>query len=160
VFYGRKAGVHKAPDRGKTLADRAFADRVVLKIVLLDQMLVADLSPHNPGALTFFRRVEQTPGYKDLLARTQYSSKVSMWERMVDADDCSVARGVGLAIAHSHLRGLSVQTVRSSGRAPQEKGDNLVLFGRAGAAIAGLSVKQASYFDARTGIESFPVQYP
>jgi len=160
IFYGRKAGLPKTMAVGQTIAGAALADKVVVKIVLMGQMLVADLSSHNPGAVHFFRKIEQSPGYLDLLARTQYSSKVSLWDRMVDGDDCSVARGVGLAVANSHLQGLSVQTVRKSGRAADERGDNLVLFGQEGHAVPGLYVDEASYFDSAAGIETFPVAFP
>jgi hypothetical protein len=160
VFYGRRTGVHKSLGAGETLAEAALADRVVVKIVLMGPMLVADLSPHNPGTANFLQKVERTPGYLDILARTQYSSNVTLLSRMVDGDDCSVARGIGLAIANSHLRGLSVQTVRKSGRSPDEQGDNLVLFGNTGDAICGLYVDQAIYFDQRSGTETFPVQFP
>ncbi len=159
MFYARRAGVHKAIPAGGTFAGAAMADRAVVKIVLMGPMLVADLSPHNPGTAKFFQQLERAPGLMNLLARTQYSSQVSLLGRMMDGDDCSVARGIGLAIAHSHLRGLSVQTVRKSGRSPEERGDNLVLFGNAGAPIAGLYVDEASYFD-RGGMETFPVQFP
>jgi hypothetical protein len=160
VSAGRRAGVHKKLGAGQTLAEAALADKVVVKIVLMGQMLVADLSPHNPGTAGFFQKVEQTPGYLDVLARTQYSSNVTLWSRMVDGDDCSVARGIGLAIANSNLSGLSVQTVRKSGRSPDEQGDNLVLFGHTGTAIGGLYVDQASYFDQGGGTVTFPVQFP
>jgi hypothetical protein len=159
VFYARRAGVHKSLPAGGTVAGAALSDKVVVKIVLMGQMLVANLSPHNPGTANFLRRVEQTPGYLDLLARTQYSSNSNLWNRMVDGDDCSVARGIGLAIANSHLRGLVVETVRKSGRSPEERGDNLVLFGSMGATISGLYVDEASHFDSGGGIESFPVQF-
>lgn len=77
----------------------------------------------------------------------------------MDSDDCSIARGLALAIANSHLRGLAVQTVRRSGRSADERGDNLVLFGNSQNEIPGLYVDEAFYFDAKSGIEIFPVQF-
>jgi hypothetical protein len=168
MFYWRKASQETAQKAGlpktsvtarQKLADASMADRCVVKIVLMGQMLVADLSPHNPGTASFLRRVEQTPDFIDLLARTQYSSRISLWDRLVDGDDCSIARGLGLAIANSHLRGLAVQTVRRSGRSADERGDNLVLFGNSQNEIPGLYVDEAFYFDAKSGIEIFPVQF-
>ena len=160
IFYARRAGVHRTIPAGGTLAATAIADKAIVKIVLMGQMLVADLSPHNPGTAAFITKIEHTPGYLDLLARTQFSSKVSFWSRMVDSDDCSVARGVGLAIAAAtHLRGLSVQTVRKSGRSADETGDNVVLFGNAGSPIPGLYVDRATYYDSGAP-ENFPVQFP
>ncbi len=161
IYYARRAGVHHAIPAGGTLAGAALSDKAIVKIVLMSQMMVADLSPHNPGTVAFIHKVEQTPGYLDLLARTQYASKVSFWSRMVDSDDCSVARGVGLAVAAAtHLRGMSVQTVRKSGRSPEENGDNLILFGSAGSAVPGLYVDRVSYLDSAAGLENFPVQFP
>jgi hypothetical protein len=42
--------------------------------------------------------------------------------------------------------GLSVETVRHSGRSREERGDNLVLFGQTGQAIPGLYVEESYYF--------------
>jgi len=63
-------------------------------------------------------------------------------------------------MANSYLAGLSIQTVRRSGRPPDEVGDNLVLFGHRGTVIPGLSVTEASYFASSADIEIFPVQFP
>jgi hypothetical protein len=127
----------------------------------LRQALVADLSTHNPGLAVFLKKLSQAPGLMDLLARTQFSSAVSLWQRIVDSDDCSVARGLGLSIAHAHfLDGLCVETVRRSGRSTEERGDNLVLFGNKRHAIPGLYVDEAHYFSANSSLETIPVDFP
>ena len=96
-----------------------------------------------------------------LLANTQYAGTVSFWERLVDSDDCSVARGIGLALSSlGYINGIIVQTVRRLGRSLDEKGDNVVLFGRAGHSIPGLYVDQVFYFDAPGTLERFPVSFP
>lgn len=124
----------------------ALAGRCVLKIRVLGAILVADLSPHNPAGERFLREL----------------SKSAMWEKMNDPHDCSVARGIGLAIAHSgYLRGLSVQTVRESERSSEERGDNLVLYGAPGKAIPGVTVEEAWYFSGKTNdFEIYEVAFP
>lgn len=126
------------------LAASDLSGRSVLKIKLMRSLLVAELSPHNPGAHRFLR---------ELGADT--------WDRMIDAEDCSVARGIGLAIAEvGFLRGLSVQTVRESERSNAEHGDNLVLFSAPGRAIPGVYIEEASYFGESYAPEVFPVSFP
>ena len=91
--------------------------------------MVADLSPHNPGS----RRFLDSIGPK-------------AWDEMNNPDDCSVARGIGLAIADSgFLHGLSVQTVRTSERSAGERGDNLVLFSAAGT-VPQIFIDEAYYY--------------
>lgn len=162
MHYARRAGVHKNPKpAGLTFAEAAMLDKCVLKIVLMKQALVADLSPHNPGLSSFLKKLEQAGGLLNLLAGTQYSSAVSAWQRMIDSDDCSVARGIGLAVANTNfLSGLTVETVRRSGRSTEERGDNLVLFGSAGQAVPGLYVEEAYYFNANGSLDTVPVQFP
>jgi hypothetical protein len=124
----------------------SLCGRCVLRIRLMGALLVAELSPHNPQALAFLR---------ELGADT--------WKQMNDPDDCSVARGIGLAVAHSgFLRGLSVQTVRMSDRSAEERGDNLVLFGEQNEPIPGLYIEEATYFNRASPPkqEVFPVIFP
>jgi hypothetical protein len=65
-----------------------------------------------------------------------------------------VARGIGLAIAHSsYLHGLSVETVRESARSAEERGDNLVLYAPA---VHNLDVDQAWYFGKTSRPEIYP----
>jgi hypothetical protein len=122
----------------------ALAGRCVLRCRLMGSIMVADLSPHNPRALRFFR---------ELGAGT--------WEEVNDPVDCSVARGIGLAVANSgFLRGLAVQTVRTSERSDEERGDNLVLFAPQGAPIPGVYIEEVSYFGKTSTPEVFPVAFP
>lgn len=123
----------------------ALAGRCILKIRILGTILVADLSPHNPGGERFLRELGK-----------------GMWDRMNDPNDCSVARGIGLAIAHSgFLRGMSVQTVRESERSDEERGDNLVVFGPSGKTPPGLTVTEAWFFGVKTNdVERYEVGFP
>jgi hypothetical protein len=121
----------------------ALAGRCVLRIRVMGRLLVADLSPHNPRALRFFRELG-----KDI------------WERVNDPKDCSVARGIGLAVAHSGLQGLCVQTVRESDRSDEERGDNLVLFAPSGRPVPALYIEGAYYYGKTADPEIFPVDFP
>lgn len=122
----------------------ALSGRCVLKIRLMGSILVADLSPHTPQARRFLRELG-----------------ANIWDQMVDPKDCSVARGIGLAVAQTgFLRGLSVQTVRASERSVDERGDNLVLFTVPGQPIPGLYIEQASYFGKTYAPDVFPVEFP
>jgi hypothetical protein len=117
--------------------------KCVIRMRLMGPILVGDLSPHNPRARQFLC---------DLGTET--------WDQMVNSEDCSVARGIGLAIAQSTLRGLSVQTVRESERSPGERGDNLVLFTAPGGAISGVYIDEAYYFTSSGSREVFQVAFP
>jgi hypothetical protein len=122
----------------------ALAGRCVLRIRVMGRLFVADLSPHNPGALRFFRELGH-----------------DAWERVNDPKDCSVARGIGLAVAHSgFLQGMCVQTVRESDRSDEERGDNLVLFAPAGLPVAALYIERAYYYGKSAQPEIFPVDFP
>jgi len=162
MHYGWKEDrIRNAIKAGTPLASAALANRCVIKIVLMSRFLMADLSPHNPGTEDFFRRLSSRPGVMGLLAKTQYASKVSFWERLVDGDDCSVARGVGLALSSvRYLNGIVVQTVRRSGRSLDEKGDNVVIFGKTGRPISGLRVDQVFYFEPTGRLQRFPLSFP
>jgi len=106
--------------------------------------LVAELSPLNPRAMRFLR---------ELGPKT--------WEEMTDPGDCSVARGIGLAITHSsYLHGLSVETVREPERSADERGDNLVLYARQGQAVPNLYIDQTWYFGKTSQPEKYPVNFP
>ena len=122
----------------------ALSGRCVLKMRLMGSILVADLSPHNPRGLRFLREMGG-----------------ETWDEMVDPKDCSVARGIGLAIAETGvLRGLSVQTVRESERSAEERGDNLVLFTAPGQTVPGVYIEEAYYYGKRYDPEIFPVEFP
>lgn len=118
--------------------------RCVLRIPVMGRLLVADLSPHNPASRRFLRELGK-----------------NIWERMNDSDDCSVARGIGLAIAHSgFLQGICVQTVRESDRSDEERGDNLVLFAHSGRPVTSVYIERASYYGKVAEPEQFPVEFP
>ena len=140
----QQALVNESAHYGKKARVWALSGRCVLKMRLMGSMLVADLSPHNPRARRFLRELGR-----------------ETWDEMVDSKDCSVARGIALAIAETGMfRGLAVQTVRESERSAEERGDNLVLFASPGRAVSGVYIEEAYYYGKRYDPEIFPVQFP
>jgi hypothetical protein len=122
----------------------ALAGRCVLKMRVMGRLHVADLSPHNPRALRFFRELGR-----------------DIWQRVNNPDDCSTARGIGLAVAHSgFLTGLCIQTVRESERSSEERGDNLVLFAPPGRGVGSLYIEEVYYFGKKSAPEVFPAAFP
>jgi hypothetical protein len=155
MYYARKGGLEKASTPGMTFADAALRDKCVVKLMLIRRMQVGDLSPHNPGMSAFVEAVEHAGGFLDQLKKA-YGAAARFWDCLTDSDDCSVARGVGLAVAHSrYMDGLSVRTVRMSDRSAEEQGDNLVFFGSPTAPIGGLKVTEMYYFQTRGKVEVF-----
>lgn len=140
----QQALVNEATHYSGRLPQWALVGKCVLRIRLMARLLVADLSPHNPRGRRFFRSLGD-----------------DVWDRVNDPRDCSSARGIGLAVAHSgFLDGLCVQTVRSSERSDEERGDNLVLFTSGGKPPRGLYIDKAYYFGKKADPEIFPVEFP
>jgi len=140
----QQALVNESAHYGKKARVWALSGRCVLKMRLMGSMLVADLSPHNPRGRRFLRELGR-----------------ETWDEMTDSKDCSVARGIALAIAETGMfRGLAVQTVRESERSADERGDNLVLFASPGSAVNGIYIEEACYYGKRYDPEIFPVEYP
>lgn len=139
----QQALVNESAHYSGKAATWALVGRCVLRIHVMGRLLVADLSPHNPGAMRFFRELGK-----------------DVWERVNDPKDCSMARGIGLAVAHSGLQGMCVQTVRKSDRSDEERGDNLVLFAPAGRPIPALYIDRAYYYGKTAEPAVFPVDFP
>jgi hypothetical protein len=140
----QQALVNELTHYSEKVSSWAVAGRCILRVRVMGRILVADLSPHSPRAMRFFREL----GPK-------------VWDEVNDPDDCSVARGIGLAIAHSgYLAGLIAQTVRDSDRSPEEKGDNLVLFAPPGQPVPQLYIDKVYYFGKRSTPDEFPVEFP
>lgn len=116
-----------------------LSGKCILQFRILGTMLVADLSPHNPGAEHFFSAIGK-----------------NTWNEVQNPDDCSVARGIGLAVANSgFLSGLIAQTVRVSDQ-PGKCGDNVLLYAVPGRQIQHISLERAMFFDTVGGFEAFP----
>ena len=159
----QQALVNEVMHYAKKPSHAAFADKCVLKIRLMASLNCVDLSPHNPGHGEFLKQLLNSRGAKESLSKgLPPGTSINLWDEITDGDDCSVARGIGLAVAQSSMyHGLVAETVRRSERSLEEKGDNLILYGEAMKQIAKLYVEQAYFFDDAThSVEIFPVQFP
>jgi hypothetical protein len=133
--------------------------KCVVKIRLLGRWLVADLSlRHNPAALSFLDRIGA-----DLAVRAAMQAiagrSVRVSEQINDPNDCSLARGIGLALAQAGYQGLQVETARMSERSVFERGDNLIFFGAVGQRIPNLSVEEAYLFPLGGSLVRYPVEF-
>jgi hypothetical protein len=132
--------------------------KAAIKIATMGPVLAADFSPHNPFGRKF---VDSLAADKDVSAAMSAAGKgsTSLWNAMNDGDDCSVARGLGLAMANHRFEALCVQTVRTSERSPLELGDNLVFFGQNGRVIPNLTIVEAYLFPIAGELEVYPVEF-
>jgi hypothetical protein len=97
----------------------SFADKVVAQFYLKNSILALDLSNSNPATQQFYAKL-----------LPQLSQNRLQIHQMLSADDCSIPRAIGLAVAQcSYLHALIVPTMRFSDRSPYERGDNVVFFG-------------------------------
>ncbi len=112
--------------------------KCVVKVSLLGPFVAVDLSAQNPYARDFVDSLGRTEDVKRALASAGKASK-SLWSLMLDPDDYSVARGIGLALAAHGDRSLIVQTARQSERSPLERGENIIFFGHQKQRIGNLS---------------------
>lgn len=130
---------------GRPSVAHTLEAKSIMKIRLMGAVHVADVSPHNPGA----RRLVESIGKSSEVQKALHSAGTLgawIWDRLFDGEDCSVARGVGLAVAKTGYRGLQASTVRPSARSHEETGDNLVLFGHNGSTPPGLMIEEVYLF--------------
>jgi hypothetical protein len=106
--------------------------KCIVQIRIMGAFTAADLSQHNPGARRFLEKVGSATAVQNALRAAAGPSR-SLWDHMWDGEDCSVARGIGLAVASSdYLSALEASTVRPSARSIEETGDNIVFFAKDG----------------------------
>jgi hypothetical protein len=130
----------------------------VVKIQAMAPVLAVEFSPHNPNGMGFVNSLGEDKGVQDAM-KAAGKGRASVWDAMNDGVDCSVARGLGLAVAKMGYKALCVQTVRTSERSSLETGDNIVFLGREGQMVPDLWVVEAYYFPQGGGIERYPVEY-
>ena len=76
---------------------------------------------YNPGAHRFLEKLGSDTAVQDTLRKAGRPSR-KLWDHMCDGEDCSVARGIGLAVANSgYLRALEASTVRPPPESPLPK---------------------------------------
>ena len=137
----------------------------ILQIRVNQVLKLVDLSEANPQSRDFAGRVIRAAG---LLPPTAYPPfSAVQWRRFFGDDDCSVPRGLGLAVAASEIyQGIIAPTVRLSERSEFERGDNLVLYAPDGIPYPGLIAEAAfftpggHFFGADLGMTKYPVQFP
>lgn len=132
--------------------------KAAVKIVTMGPVLAADFSLHNPFGRQFVDSLGREASV-DAAMTAAGKGAMSLWDAMNEGEDCSVARGLGLAVAKHGYQALCAQTVRTSERSPLERGDNLVLFGQNGAAIPNLSIVEAYLFPVVGPLEIYPVEF-
>jgi len=99
------------------------------------------LSPHNHGSDAFLDALGQAPVVKHEVAGSGRGWR-NLREAINNPNDCSVARGIGIAMGQLGHEALLVQTARTSERSPLEMGDNVISFGKQGECIRNLSVQE------------------
>jgi hypothetical protein len=161
--YVNEAAAAEAAKRGAARPDpiartKVMATKPVVKIQTMAPLLAVELSPHNPIGVEFVNSLGQDNGVQDAM-KAAGKVRTPIWEAMNDGEDCSVARGLGLAVAKLGYQGLCVQTVRTSERSRLENGDNIVYFGREGEIVPNLWVVEAYYFPLDGDVERYPVEF-
>jgi hypothetical protein len=135
-----------------------FNTKAAVKIRALGPVLAVDLSPHNAYGLSFVNSIGADGGVQSTM-KAAGKGPTPFWDAMNDGVDCSVARGLGLALAKHGYQALCVQTVRTSERSPLERGDNLIFFGHQGQVVHNLSVVEAYLFPVVGRLEVYPVEF-
>lgn len=163
AFYREKDRAQKASVLGlptpKPLPRSAvLSDRAAVKIRTLGPVAAAELSPHNPSAIRFIDGIGADAAVQAAI-RSSGKTGRSIWDQLNDSEDCSVARGFGLAFAKFGYPALCVQTVRASERSAFERGDNVIFFGPPGKFVENLSVVEAYLFPVVGELQVYPVEF-
>lgn len=164
LHYARRdASIPRSGETGFPLPQNTLQIKFIAKIRLMSSVLAADLSSHNPGTRGFIEAIGHSDEFQAALhtpvARESALSERPIWEQLFDSEDCSVARGIGLAVANSgFLRAMVVRTARPSPREPEETGDNVVFFGHGGQ-IPGLWIEEVYAFPPGNRPAIYPVEF-
>jgi hypothetical protein len=126
----------------------AFADKAIVKIRVYRTILCVDLSSSNAVTKDFLAvllDMVARGATKPVRGPFPHTNAIEI-QRALGADDCSIPRGIGLAIAHCGFApALIVPTMRFSERSIHERGDNIVFFGPNRVPIPGLMVEEVLY---------------
>jgi hypothetical protein len=163
AHYVEAARTQSAANRGAAAPKpvprtAVFNTKAAVKIRALGPVLAVDLSPHNPFAMSFVNSVGGDGSVQSAMKAAGKGSS-PFWDTMNDGVDCSVARGLGLALAKHGYEALCVQTVRTSERSLLERGDNLIFFGYQGQVVRNLSIVEAYLFPVVGSLEVYPVEF-
>jgi hypothetical protein len=145
--YARgKKNVPRSGNTGFPQVGATLRSKCIVRIRLMSSVLAADISIHNPGRAGFLDAIDRSPDVQAALRAAGRGARTVAYE-LNDSEDCSVARGIGLAVANAPwLRTLKATTARPSDRSPDEMGDNIIFFGRNDERIGGLWIDEAYLF--------------
>lgn len=157
-YYARRPYMPRVNVAGLPHAAGTLMCNCVIRCRMMSSVLAADLSPHNAQAQQWVNSIGDTVHSAVLVAR---GSTRPLWEQILDSDDCSAARAIGLAIANSgYLNALRVSTARESERSAEEIGDNLIFFGDNGKQIPNLWIEEAYLFPLMNpSLQTYPVEF-
>lgn len=138
--------VPRTANTGFPRVDAALRSKCIVRIRLMSSVLAADISGHNPGSVAFLDAIGRSRDVQAALRTAGRGGRTVAYE-LNDSEDCSVARGIGLAVANAvWLRALKATTTRRSDHSPEEAGDNVIFFGRNDERVGGLWIDEAYFF--------------
>jgi len=138
--------VPRSGNTGFPHVDETLGSKCIVRIRLMSSVLAADVSTHNPGSAAFLEAIERSADVQAALRAAGRGARTVAYE-LNDSEDCSVARGIGLAVANAPwLRALKVTTARPSDRSPDEMGDNVIFFGHNDERIGSLWIDEGYLF--------------
>lgn len=145
-WYARDKRAYRDELTGYPVLHPSLVEKRILKASISAPMLVADLDVHAGHDVGFLNELQQSAEIQSVMKLTRYPYQ-SLLEAMKSSTDCSVARGIGLAVATSReLFGLRVGTIRESDRSSDETGNNLVLYGMQDKFLTGLKIESVFCF--------------
>lgn len=158
--YAREGDrIPRSRQTGFPNADAALRGRCIVRIRLMASVMAGDISAHNPGTAAFLDALGRAPAVQAAL-RASGRGGQSLANQVSESEDCSAARGIGLAVANtSWLKALKATTVRPSDRSLDEAGDNLIFFGQNGCQVPGLWIDRAYVFPLRGAPIVCPVEF-
>jgi hypothetical protein len=117
--------------------ERKLERYVIVEIHMMQAQLFLDLSTANPRANRFWNQ---------FFIKSKLNRQIH--EPRLKSEDCSIQRGIGLAVAQClYLGGLITNTVRTSDRSEGEVGENVIFYGPNRSPIPHLVVEKITYTD-------------
>lgn len=158
----RDAAMNNRPAPPPRPRGEIVEDKGVVKIETLVPVDAVDISPHNIGAQKYVNTLAEEFNFQRLLTKIDGRRWSSVWDAIHDEDDCSAARGFGLAVAKLGYLAMRWQTVRMSERSLLERGDNILFFGKPNQILPYLRVLELFLFPPggeRAGVQRFKAEY-
>ena len=151
--------IPRSQPTGVPNVDAALRGKCIVRIRTMSSVLAGDISVHNPGTATFFDELSRAPAVQAAM-RAAGRGGHPLGNQINESEDCSAARGIGLAVANTPwLRALKATTVRASDRSLEELGDNLIFFGHNGEQVPALYIDESYLFPLRGEPIVCPVEF-